>query len=94
MTSADFRVSDADRQQVMARLQHHTAAGRLSLDEYAERVDRTLAARTRADLAAVTGDLPAEPPPDRPAATGQLGMAFLLAVIALMVLGGLLLLGR
>jgi len=41
-------------------LEQHTAAGRLSLDEYAERVDRVLACRTHGDLAAVTADLPAQ----------------------------------
>ena len=42
------------------RLQKHTAEGRLTLDEYAERVDRVLTCRTHGDLAAVTADLPAD----------------------------------
>jgi hypothetical protein len=40
-------------------LEKHVASGRLTLDEYTERVDRVLACRTHGDLAAVTADLPA-----------------------------------
>lgn len=42
-------------------LQRHTEAGRLSLDEFTERVDSAYAARTLAELAVVTRDLPAVP---------------------------------
>jgi hypothetical protein len=42
----------------------HAAAGRLTLDEHEERASLVLAAKTRADLAAVTRDLPdvSQPP--------------------------------
>lgn len=58
---AEIRASDDDRHRVVDALQRHTEAGRLSLDEFTERVDSAYAARTLADLAAVTRDLPAEP---------------------------------
>ncbi|WP_306214496.1 DUF1707 SHOCT-like domain-containing protein [Actinoplanes sp. RD1] len=57
------RVSDADRNGVIARLQDATAEGRLSLDELDERIATALAARTWADLDPLVGDLPAEPEP-------------------------------
>ncbi len=94
MDGSQQRASDDDRQQVVRALERHTAAGRLDLDEYAERVDRALAARTHRELAEVTTDLPADPRPD-PEATGarsragQLGIAFALAFLALIVVAGL-----
>jgi hypothetical protein len=67
------------------------SAGRLSLDEFSDRVARALAAPTRHDLALVTSDLPAEPVP---AQSRQLLAAFLLATVTLAVLGLLIVLGR
>ncbi|RKR90156.1 uncharacterized protein DUF1707 [Micromonospora pisi] len=58
-----MRASDDDRQRVLDDLQRHTAAGRLDLDEFSERAAAVYAARTLADLAAVTRDLPATPTP-------------------------------
>ncbi len=97
MTDPDLRVSHADREQVVAALQRHTAAGRLTLDEFGERVDRALVAVTCDELAAVTRDLPADP---EPRTTGpalqhrQLAVAFLLAVLTLVVLGVVLAVAR
>jgi hypothetical protein len=82
-----LRASDDDRLRVVADLERHTAAGRLSLDEFSERVARALAAPTHAELAAVTRDLPAPPPP---AVSRQLLVAFLLAIGTLVVLMALL----
>lgn len=93
MSAAGLRASDADRQRAVAELQRHTADGRLTLDEYTERVDRAFAARTTVELAALLRDLPTGPPPV-PAAGPQLGVAFLLAAVALIVIGALVLLGR
>ena len=92
MTDPSLRASDADRHRVVAALEKHTAAGRLSLDEFAERVTRALNAVTHGDLAAVTRDLPAEPVPGPGGATAdrthlpQLLVAFLLAALTLAVL--------
>jgi hypothetical protein len=58
----NVRVSDAERDAVAAQLREHYAQGRLSLDELNERLDRAFASRTRADLQAVTSDLPYAPP--------------------------------
>jgi hypothetical protein len=63
MTS-ELRVGDAERDASAARLREHAARGRLTLEELDERLDRALAARTRADLAALEGDLPRAPRPD------------------------------
>lgn len=59
------RVADADRDRVVRRLQAAIAEGRLTLDEYDDRVRQTYAARRFADFEAVLGDLPepeASPP--------------------------------
>jgi hypothetical protein len=60
-----FRASYADREQVVSALQAAFVQGRLTTDELGERVGQALAARTYADLAALTADLPADPAPAR-----------------------------
>jgi hypothetical protein len=55
-----MRASDDDRRRVVAQLERHTAAGRLSLEEFSDRVRIVYAAATHGDLAVVTRDLPAE----------------------------------
>lgn len=59
--SAHLRLSDADREQALARLGEHYAVGRLDKDEYDERSDAIWSAKTRADLRPVFADLPAQP---------------------------------
>ncbi|GAA4929705.1 hypothetical protein GCM10025331_11950 [Actinoplanes utahensis] len=68
-------------------LEKHAAAGRLTLDEYAERVDRVLACRTHGELADATADLPpleddAEPPREE---SRHLLWAFLAAAVVLLL---------
>ncbi len=58
--------SDAEREHVCSVLRDASVDGRLTLDEFSIRVDRALAARTRADLAAVTADLPSVRPAREP----------------------------
>lgn len=53
------RASDADREAAADRLRDAHAEGRLTLAEFDERIDRTLAAKTLGDLVVVTQDLPA-----------------------------------
>jgi len=60
-----IRISDADRDRVTARLQHHFAEGRLTREELDERVSATLNAKTFGDLHGVMADLP-EPNPAAP----------------------------
>lgn len=57
-----IRASDADRDQVTARLQEHFAEGRLTRDELDERVTAVLHAKTFGELRPVLADLP-EPVP-------------------------------
>lgn len=57
--SANQRLSDADREQALARLGEHYAVGRLDKDEYDERSDAIWSAKTQADLRPVFADLPA-----------------------------------
>lgn len=55
----DVRASDAERNAVVDLLSEHASAGRLTLAELEERVGLAYAARTRAELAELTRDLPA-----------------------------------
>jgi class 3 adenylate cyclase len=61
--STSLRVTDAERDAVIELLKERTADGALTLDEFAERVDGALAARTRGDLDVVKVDLPPAPKP-------------------------------
>jgi len=61
MDDESFRVSDADREQTVISLREHLLAGRLTLEEFSDRVEATLAARFGADLARVSEDLPKVP---------------------------------
>ena len=54
-----FRAGHADREQAIEALKTAFVDGRLTKAEFAERTGRTLTARTYADLAALTADLPA-----------------------------------
>jgi Domain of unknown function (DUF1707)/Domain of unknown function (DUF4190) len=55
--------STADRERALDVLRAGFAEGRLTQEEHDERVGRVYTARTYADLAAVTGDLPGGQPP-------------------------------
>ena len=87
----EIRASDQDRARTVAALERHTGAGRLSLDEFAQRVDAVCAARTLGELGALVGDLPADDlPDDDPADRGSrkdLLLVFALAVLSLLLLG-------
>src|SRR5262245_41770565 len=87
MAEHGMRASDADRERVVAALQRHTAAGRLTIEEFTERVDRALASRTHAQLAAVVRDLPSEPTVDHAVGARHLLVAFAVALLALLVIG-------
>ena len=53
-----IRVSDADRNSVAELLGQHYADGRLDQAEFDDRISRTMAAKTRGDLAGLFDDLP------------------------------------
>ena len=57
----DMRVSHADRTEVADRLSKHYGDGRLDEDEFNERLDRAMKAKTQADLHGLFADLPDEP---------------------------------
>ena len=57
--AAVIRASDGDRETVAARLNEAVGDGRLTLQEFGERLDRAYAARTRGALVPLTADLPA-----------------------------------
>jgi hypothetical protein len=86
----DLRASDVDRQRVIDELQRHTTAGRLTLDELAERIGSVYGARTLTELAATTADLPAEPAeapaPGETHGDRQLLVAFAIALAAIVLL--------
>jgi hypothetical protein len=53
------RASDDDREQAVLALRDHLVAGRLTLDEFSERVELAYRARTGTELVAVGSELPA-----------------------------------
>ena len=53
-------MSDQEREAVARALRDHCAQGRLTVDEFDQRVEAVYRATTRGDLAAVTSDLPTE----------------------------------
>jgi hypothetical protein len=64
MGDIDLRVGDRDRDDAARTLRRHCAAGRLSLEEFDERVEAAYRAITRKELLAVTADLPVEDLPE------------------------------
>jgi Domain of unknown function (DUF1707) len=52
------RASDADRDRTVAALREHLAAGRLTLEEFEERMDKACAAKTLGELDSLMADLP------------------------------------
>ena len=58
MDNAPLRASDADREQALIALREHLVAGRLTLEEFCERVDLALRSRDTWELAHLQNDLP------------------------------------
>jgi hypothetical protein len=56
--SREIRVSDADRERYIATLRTHCADGRLSLDEFSDRIERVYSSTSQAELDGVVADLP------------------------------------
>lgn len=54
-----IRASDADRDRAAALLREHHAAGRLTAEEFHERLDKALNAKTLGELDELMADLPA-----------------------------------
>lgn len=71
----EFRASHADREQVIGTLKAAFVQGMLAKDEFDQRLGQAFAARTHAELAALTADFPvnlvAAPPPELVRAEGD-----------------------
>jgi Domain of unknown function (DUF1707) len=69
------RIGDSEREAAATSLREHYARGRLTLEEFQQRLDAVFAAKTDVELARVTYDLPHVDPyappwsPSRPAPT-------------------------
>ena len=59
--AAEMRVSDTERDAVVQQLSSHTGDGRLTMDEFEERVSEVYAAKTRRELDATLRGLPRPP---------------------------------
>ena len=68
------RASDAEREQVVGRLRDASSEGRLTLEELADRTALAYTARSHAELAPLTDDLPAALAPS-PAQAGAVDRA-------------------
>ncbi|HZP53676.1 DUF1707 domain-containing protein [Actinocrinis sp.] len=56
----NLRASDADRERIVEQLRQHTADGRLTMDEFEQRMSAAYAAKTYGELAQLTRDLPVD----------------------------------
>ena len=99
-THASMRASSADRERAVDVLKAGFAEGRLTQDEYNDRMGRAYVARTYGDLAALTADLPAgasplpawpvpayQPPP--PGGTNSMAIASMVLGVAEFFTAGL-----
>jgi hypothetical protein len=65
------RASDADRDRFARLIARHFSEGRLSSEEFSERMDRILRARALGELYALSADLPDLPAVEAPRGTGR-----------------------
>jgi hypothetical protein len=73
-----MRISDSERQRAVDELRRHCAAGRIDVDEYAERIEKVMSAATFEDLDSVLHDLPMLriADPTKPGERGSSGSLF------------------
>ena len=83
--SAELRIGTAERERAAADLGEHLAAGRLSTEEFEERVRQAYAARTATELEPLFGDLPDLRPAPTPRPRRDLRPLVILLVIAAVV---------
>lgn len=86
-----LRVGDAERDDAARQLREHFAAGRLTFDEFLERLDAALTAKTHEQIARLMADLPRLPRPaprpaerDEPGVLGRYAAIVLLAILVLL----------
>jgi Domain of unknown function (DUF1707) len=65
-TGSDLRIGDAEREAAATELREHYAQGRLTLEEFNQRLDAVFKATTRRDLNLLTNDLPHATAPSTP----------------------------
>ena len=65
MQAPAVRASDADRERTVGALREHAAVGRLTLEEFTERMSAAYRSVTTAELELLTGDLPPAPAASR-----------------------------
>jgi ferric-dicitrate binding protein FerR (iron transport regulator) len=85
------RISDAERSEVADELSRHYGEGRLDQEEFSQRIDQAMAAKTYRDLTGLLHDLPSAemPPAARTARRSQrrtgLRSVLLLVLIAILI---------
>jgi hypothetical protein len=72
-----LRIGDAERDRAIAELGDHFAAGRLSTEEFEQRVDEAIKARFNNDLEPLFTDLPRAPEPSVESRSNQRSDAYL-----------------
>ena len=84
--TTNFRVSDAERNEVADKLSRHFSEGRLDQTEFKERLDAAMSAKTQGDLAGLFDDLPplpSDPPPSPSRRHRVVPFLVLVALVAL-----------
>jgi Domain of unknown function (DUF1707) len=76
VSAPELRASDADRERVVIALREHTVAGRLTLEEFADRMGRAYEAKAIAELDELGRDLPAPATASRRSPTRFTGVVF------------------
>ena len=79
-------VSDLEREHTVGLLRAHWLSGRLTAEEFEERVGEAWRARSSADLWHALRRLPVEPPPAAPGKSGAAVTSLVLAILGLCVL--------
>jgi len=92
MDGKSYRLSDAERDKVIEDLREHLVQGRLTLEEFSDRVDVALRARLGSDLEPVRHELPDASLQAAPSMRGR--TRFTIALIAHVVRRGRLRLGK
>ena len=77
-----IRASDAEREQAVELLRRHSVDGRLTLEEFAGRIERAYAAKTREELEELTRDLPeADAPVAAPARSRKRASRWMVSIM-------------
>jgi hypothetical protein len=81
-----MRAGDNDRQRIVEQLGKHFAEGRLTVEEFDERVVRAHASVYLDELPALTADLPREPEPHRRPTRAPMRVPAVFVVLLVMLL--------